>query len=94
MINTKFKNTDTKTSLQALWIEVEALDGQRRIDRAGLMERIEDLEDGLTKRVDVAINHNNRLRELEEDALEVIDGETKLTTPEKVSIWDFFKRNK
>ena len=91
MINTKFKNADDKTSLQALWIEVEQLDVKRGLNKALLTERIKELEDGLAKRVDVAINHNKRLKALE--------GETNLTTlsfsrPEKKSIWDYFKRNR
>ena len=83
MIDTKFKNADDKTSLQALWVEVEKLDIQREIDRVVLSEKARELEDGLAKRVKVAINHNSRLRELEGNKVQP-------TTPEKKSIWDFF----
>ena len=84
MIDTKFQTLAKDTSLQSLWLEVVKEDKFRTIEMAKLQSKVKTLEDKLAKRVDVAINHNDRLKDLE--------GETNLTTPEKKSIWDFFKR--
>ena len=84
MIDTKFQTLAKDTSLQSLWLEVVKEDKFRTIEMAKLQFKVKTLEDKLAKRVDVAINHNDRLKDLE--------GETNLTTPEKKSIWDFFKR--
>ena len=80
MIDTKFKNADDKTSLQALWIEVEQLDVKRGLDRAlltELTERIKEVEDA--RQVQIRLNREFR---------EAIGKNVKLTTPEKKTLWE------
>ena len=84
MIDTKFKNADDKTSLQALWIEVEKADKLANVVIAGLQAKVEILEE--------ARQIQRRLNEQFTHTTERVN--SKLTTPEKKSIWDFFLKRK
>ena len=88
MIDTKFKNTDPKTSLQALWLEVVKEDKFRTIEIAGLRAKAEALE-----KIVLGLQIARRVAKEEvypdfRRRLENLENNSNLTTPEKKTLWE------